>query len=333
MGVVRWGVLSTAGIAQEQLLPAFQRTTNAEVVAIASESGLARAKEVAEKFTIKTAYDSYEALLEDASVDAVYIPLPNHLHKKWVIEAAKHGKHILCEKPAALHSGEVMEMKKVCVEHHVIFMEAFMYYFHPQHERVREIIASAEIGDVSFIRAAFSFPLQEKANNIRMSSEKGGGSLYDIGCYTVHSIRNVLNTEPETVQAHGVIDPDYNVDTDVVAYLTFPNGVRAMFDVSFGLVDRSEYEVIGTKGRIVVPRPYRPDQNGGEGSVVVEKKGVTRTETIVDDQYRKQVEHISEAILNGTQVRHDFTNTLNNMLVIDACLESIHTKKQITLGQ
>lgn len=145
MKKVRWGILSTAGIAQKALLPAFSRAENAVVTAIATGSDLAKANEIAEKFQIEKVYDDYEKLLNDPFIDAVYIPLPNHLHKEWVIEAAKNGKHILCEKPAALTAEETAEMIEVCEAKNVLFMEAFMYYFHPQHARVKEIIASGEI--------------------------------------------------------------------------------------------------------------------------------------------------------------------------------------------
>lgn len=332
MPKVQWGVLSTAGIAQKQLIPAFLRADNAEVTAIASGSNLKKAEEIAGRFGIPTAYDSYEKLLNDPKVDAVYIPLPNHLHKEWVMKAAENGKHILCEKPAALNADDVVEMKEVCEEHGVLFMEAFMYHFHEQHNRVKEIIDAGEIGDVRFMRAAFSFYLANKENNIRTSSEKGGGSIYDIGCYAIHSIRNILREEPDSVYTHGVVDPDYGVETDAVGYLEFSNGIRAMFDSSFNLSNRSEYEVVGTEGRIIVPRAYRPDNNGGDGLVIIEKAGVQRTETINTDQYRSQVEHISQAILDGKkELYHDLENTINNMRVIDACYESISNGSPVSL--
>src|SRR5690625_3183065 len=152
---VRWGILSTAGIAQKELIPAFQRSTNAEVVGIATRSSNEKASEIAKKFGIKKTYDSYEKLLENPNIDAVYIPLPNHLHKKWVIKAAEKGKHILCEKPAAISANEVREMEVACKEHGVLFMEAFKYYFHPQHQRVKQIIDADEIGEVSYMQAGF----------------------------------------------------------------------------------------------------------------------------------------------------------------------------------
>lgn len=334
MTKVRWGILSTAGIAQKVLIPAFKRATNAIVTAIATGSGIERSIEVAERFSIEKTYDSYEKLLADPTIDAVYIPLPNHLHKKWVIEAAKQGKHILCEKPAAINADEFREMKEACKEHDVLFMEGFMYHFHPQHERVKQIIDSGEIGKVSYMQAGFSFYLDEekRGSNIRMSDQKGGGSIYDIGSYAIHSLRNILRAEPESVHVHAVMDPDYHIDTDVVGYLTFPNGVRASFDSSFNLAMRNEYKVFGTEGSIVVPRAYRPDNNGGDGLVIVEKNGVSRTETLNGDQYRNEIEHLSQAILYGaSELNHDIDNTLNNMRVIDACYESIKTGNVVEL--
>lgn len=328
---VKWGILSTAGIAQKQLIPAFLRASNAEVMAIASSSGVEKAKTVADKFPIEKAYDSYEKLLDDQEIDAVYIPLPNHLHKEWVIAAAKKGKHILCEKPAAVNTAEFEEIKSACEEHQVIFMEAFMYHFHPQHDRVKQIIDSGEIGNVSYMRAAHSFNMKDRESNVRMKYQAGGGSLYDVGCYAIHAIRNVLQSEPNAVHVHAV--KDNGIDTDAYAYLTFPNGVLATFDSSFNLTDRNEYEVVGSEGRIIVPRAFRPDKNGGDGLIIIEKQGVTHTETVNTDQYRDQVEHISQAILNGEHKLHnDFENTLNNMRVIDACVESMETGERVELG-
>lgn len=330
MKTVRWGVLSTAGIAQKALLPAFGRADNAKVIAIASSS-LKKAETVANKFGIEKAYEGYDSLLDDPEIDAVYIPLPNHLHKHWVMEAAKKGKHILCEKPASIDAGEFREMEVACREHDVIFMEAFMYYFHPQHDRVKEIIDSGEIGEVSYMQASFSFYLDEakRSDNIRMNEQKGGGSIYDIGCYAIHSIRNILRAEPESVHAHAIMDTTYQVDTDVDGYLTFPNGVRATFHSSFSHAMRNEYRIFGTEGSITVPRAYRPDNHGGEGIIIIENPGKTRTETINSDQYKNQVEHISEAIMEGSEVKHSEVNTLNNLRVIDACYESIDKNKRI----
>ncbi|BDG36090.1 hypothetical protein PcaKH15_19960 [Parageobacillus caldoxylosilyticus] len=172
---VRWGIVSTVAIAKDVMIPAIHRADYAEVVAIASESG--RADQVAQELGIPKAYDSYEKLLDDRDVDAVYIPLPNSMHAEWTIKAAKKKKHVLCEKPAALCEEDVRRMIEACEENGVLFMEAFMYQFHPQHERVKQRLASGEIGEVKYMRSHFSFYLQDRETNIRMNVELGGGEL------------------------------------------------------------------------------------------------------------------------------------------------------------
>ncbi|PAE37230.1 Gfo/Idh/MocA family protein [Bacillus sp. 7884-1] len=329
MEKVRWGILSTAKIAQKSLIPAFERANNAVVTGIASSSG--KAEEAAAQFNIAKTYSSYEAMLQDPDIDAVYIPLPNHLHKKWTLEAAKHGKHILCEKPASLTAEETKEMVDFCRESNVKFMEAFMYQFHPQHERVREIIKSGEIGEVKYMRASFSFFLAQPEGNVRMDSEKGGGSLYDVGCYAIHSIRNILGAEPVEVDVHANIDSDYQVDTSAFGYMKMENGVHAHFDCSFDMVFRAEYEVIGTEGQIKVPRAFRPDNHGGEGLVIVQIGEETREEKIVADIYREEVEHISQVILENGEPSYSGENAIQNMRVIEACYQSIHTGNIIKL--
>ncbi|MEH7113156.1 Gfo/Idh/MocA family oxidoreductase [Neobacillus niacini] len=329
MKKVRWGILSTAKIAQKSLIPAFGRAENAVVAGIASSSG--KAEDVAKQFNIAKSYSSYEEMLQDPEIDAVYIPLPNHLHKKWTIEAAKYGKHILCEKPASLNAEETKEMVEFCREKDVKFMEAFMYQFHPQHERVREIIQSGEIGDVKYMRASFSFLLTQPEGNIKTDPEKGGGSIYDVGCYGIHAIRNILNAEPVEVHAHANINADYQVDTSAFGYLQMDNGVHAYFDCSFDMVFRAEYEVIGTIGQIKVPRAFRPDNHGGEGLVIVQKDGVTREERISADIYKSEVEHISQVILEDGEPSYTGENAIQNMRVIEACYQSIKSGKVVKL--
>ncbi|HLR70687.1 MAG TPA: Gfo/Idh/MocA family oxidoreductase [Pseudogracilibacillus sp.] len=334
MKKVRWGILSTARIAVDQLIPAIKKASNAKVTAIATSSDTNKVTTIAEQFHIEKVYSSYEDLLNDPQIDAVYIPLPNHLHKEWTIRTAKKGKHILCEKPAALNAKEVAEMKQACLDNDVLFMEAFMYYFHPQHERVKEIIDSGEIGKVTYMEAGFSFYLEEEARgkDIRMQSSTGGGCIYDLGCYTIHAIRNILRNEPESIHVHADIHPIYNVDTDVVAYLTFSNDLRATFNLSFNLPMRHEYRVYGTEGSIIVPRAFRPDLHGGEAIIKIKKSSSTRIETINGDQYRKEVAHLSQAILDRTNhVNHDLCNTEQNIKVIDASLDSIRMANKIML--
>lgn len=325
MRKVRWGVLSTAAIGQTQVIPSILRSDYAELVGIASRGP--KAKEVAEKFAIPNHYDSYEKLLKDPEIEAVYIPLPNHLHKDWVIEAARHGKHVLVEKPAALTAEETEEMLQVCQKNNVKFMEAFMYQFHPQHKRVQEIIAAGEIGEIKFMRASFSFFLKDRKMNIRMNNEMGGGSIYDVGCYCIHAIRNLLGSEPIRVEAFAEQDPETGVDLSAIVHMKLENGVNCVFDSSFDMSFRQEYEIVGTEGRIIVPHAFRPDVVGHETVIHIDY----RTESVAGDQYKLQVDHFSNAIMNDLEPCYSANNTLKNMRVIEACYQSIETNRAVTL--
>jgi D-xylose 1-dehydrogenase (NADP+, D-xylono-1,5-lactone-forming) len=330
MRKVRWGIISTAHIAETQIIPAIIRSSNAEVTAIASRGG-DRAEQLASAFSIPKHYDNYEKLLCDPEIEAVYIPLPNHLHKKWVIEAAKHGKHVLCEKPASLSSEEAKAMVQSCREQNVKFMEAFMYQFHPQHRRVGEIVASGELGEIKFMRASFSFYLENREENIRMNKEMGGGSIYDVGCYGIHSIRSILKSEPVEVRADATLDATTGVDLSAVIYMNLANGVQAIVDCSIDMAFRHEYEIVGTKGRLTVPRAFRPDVNGGEGMILVHAEQGFRIEKIDGDQYKNQIEYFSQAIIDDFLDSHHAENTIRNMQVIEACYQSIRDKKELFL--
>ncbi|WKA54679.1 Gfo/Idh/MocA family protein [Planococcus shixiaomingii] len=331
MDKVRWGILGTANIARTEVIPAIVRASNAEVAAIASRSS--KVYEVANELSIESAYESYDELLEDDEIDAVYIPLPNHLHKEWVFKAAQKGKHVLCEKPASLTAEEAQEMVKVCQENNVKFMEAFMYQFHPQHQRVRDIIASGEIGDVMLFKSSHSYYFADRTGNIRMVKEMGGGSIYDVGCYSIHALRHVLQTEPVEVQANAEMDPEAQVDLSAYSFLKLENGAKAILDCSFDMMDRNEYEVVGTKGSIKVPFAFRPDHNGGVGHIIVQTGMFKREEKIYGDIYRMEVEHFSKAILENLEPVYSGDSTVQNMRVIDACYEAIHSGERVKIQQ
>lgn len=327
MRKIKWGILSTANIAQTQVIPAIQRSAIAEVEAIASSNG--KAQGAAAELNIPRAYETYEELLQDPNIEAVYIPLPNNLHRKWVLEAARHGKHVLCEKPAALTAEEMIEMDRYCKEQNVLFMEAFMYQFHPQHSRVKEIISSGEIGEVKLIRSSFSFYLSDRDTDIRMDKNLGGGSIFDIGCYCIHAIRNIAESEPVRLNVQGKLDQESGVDLSAAAYLEFENGIQGLFDCSFESAFRQEYEVVGTKGRIVVPRAFRPDVNDGAGIIAVESDGQERMEQVFGDIYLLEVEHFSRAILDNRAPIYTAEETIANMRLIDACYTSLRNKKEV----
>ncbi|QDP41295.1 Gfo/Idh/MocA family protein [Radiobacillus deserti] len=325
---IRWGILSTAKIGKTQVIPAIQRSANGSVEAIASRGE--KAKQVAEELRIPKAYTSYEALLQDPDMDAIYIPLPNGMHKEWVIQAAEHGKHVLCEKPAALDSKELEEMLKACDQHNVRFMEAFMYQFHPQHEKVKELIKDGEIGKVTLMRAKFSFLLQDKTN-IRLDARLGGGALYDVGCYGIHSITTILEDQPVSVSASATFTD--GVDTTLTGILSFSDGKLANFDCSFDTYPRCGYEVVGSKGSIEVLNAYRPDLNPkGEGIIKVHKDtGEVEEYHVEGDQYRLQVEHFADSILEQREPVYGNERVRSHFAVLDACYESARTGKVIKL--
>lgn len=321
MEKIRWGVLSTANIGRTQVIPAIFRAENAEMSAISSRGD--RVYAAARELGIPKAYESYEALLDDPEIDAVYIPLPNNLHKEWVIKAAEKGKHVLCEKPAALSAQEAKEMIEACEANGVKFMEAFMYQLHPQHARVKEIIASGEIGEVKLIKSSHSFYLNNREGDIRMDKTMGGGSIYDVGSYCVQVIRHLTDSEPVKVQAIAELDEATGIDLTSTVYMKMDNGIKAMFDCSFDMINRNEYEVIGTEGKIKVPFAFRPDVNGGIGKVIIQNNGMTREEKIYGDIYRMEIEQFSRAILDGGEPVITTESTLKNMAVLDKCYESI----------
>lgn len=322
MEKVRWGILSTANIARTEVIPAIKRADNAELVGIASRDE--KVYRIAKEFDIPKAFVSYEELLKDDDIDAVYIPLPNHLHKEWVEKAAHYGKHVLCEKPVALTVAETIDMINTCAKSNVKFMEAFMYQFHPQHERVRELISEGAIGEVKLFKSSHSFYLVNRVGDIRMDVEMGGGSIYDIGCYSIHAARSILKAEPESIHGIAKKDSSKNVDTSAYIHMVMDNKVPVLIDCSFDMLDRNEYEVIGTKGKISVPFAFRPDRNGGVGEIILNSENKTIIEKIPGDIYKLEIEHFTQCILQDTEPLNSSTDSINNMKAIQACYKSIN---------
>jgi len=321
---IRWGVLSTANIGLKKVLPGMQQGQLSSVTAIASRD-LARAQEAAKALGIATAYGSYEELLADPAIDAVYIPLPNHLHVPWTIKAAEAGKHVLCEKPLSLTVAEAETLLAVRVRTGVRIGEAFMIRSHPQWLRLRELLDAGRIGQLRSVIGAFSY-FNADPNNIRNHVEYGGGALYDIGCYTIQASRYGFAQEPTRVVALIDRDPEMHTDRLTSAILDFPGG-QAVFTCSTQLVPFQRVTFLGTQGRIEIEIPFnapkdRPtrlfiDQDGdlfGGGTV---------TETFpVCDQYTLQGDAFSKAVLEGTEVPVPLEEAIRNMAVIEALFRS-----------
>ena len=320
MTTLRWGILSTAGIATEKAIPGMLLAARCEVVAIGSRDP-ARAAAVAERHGIARVHGSYEALLADPDVDAIYVPLPNHLHSEWTIAAARARKHVLCEKPLALTSADAERMIEVCRAEGVALMEAFMYRLHPSWVAVRELVASGRIGRLAAVSSWFSYFNDDPAN-IRNVRAYGGGALFDIGCYSVNLSRMLFGSEPERVEASVLRDPASGVDVLTSGLLRFPDGV-ATFTSSIRAEPDQQVHVYGTAGRISVGIPFNipPDRPthvyvtaGGDPPVAPATETLT-FETA--DPYAVEAEQFAAAVLDGGPVPTPPEDALANLRVIE----------------
>jgi len=317
---LRWGVISTSNIGRAAVNPAIRASGNGELLAIASRSE-SKAREFAEKMDVPTYYGAYEALLDDERIDAVYIPLPNSLHREWTVKAAEKGKHILCEKPLALNAAECNEMDAAARASGVKLMEAFMYRFHPQTEKVLEMVRSGVVGDLRMIRSAFTFRVT-KPDNIRLRPDLGGGALMDVGCYCVNISRTVVGLEPVEVQAFAQSGSS-GVDEQMAGTLRFPNGVLAQFDCALTMERREEYEVAGTDAYLRVPAAFLP---GIGDTVIYEHRGrgdVIEHRVAGVDEYRLMVEHFADCVLNDRPLRYTAAEAAQNMRVIESLYRGV----------
>jgi len=320
MATLRWGILSTAGIATEKTIPGIRRAARCEVVAIGSRD-VERARAVAGRHGIARVHGSYEALLADPDVDAVYIPLPNHLHAEWTIAAARAGKHVLCEKPLAMTASEAQRMIEACRAEGVTLMEAFMYRLHPSWVAVRALVASGRIGRLTAVSSWFSYYNDDPAN-IRNNREYGGGALFDIGCYSVNLSRMLFGAEPTRVEASIVRDMASGVDVLTSGLLEFPGGV-ATFTCSTRAEPDQQVHVYGTDGRISVGIPFNipPDRPthvyltaGGDPPVAPATETLTFESA---DPYAVEAERFAAAILDGAPLPTPPEDAVDNLRVIE----------------
>ena len=317
---LRWGILSTADIGRTKVIPAIQRARRCRVVAIASrEPG--RARQVAEELAIPAAYGTYEELLGDPNVDAVYIPLPNHLHLEWTIKAIAAGKHVLCEKPLALNAADAARMVDAAEAAGLTLMEAFMYRLHPSWMAVRDLIAAGRIGRLMAIQSWFSYYNDDPAN-IRNIRAAGGGALYDVGCYNVNLSRLLFGGEPSRVQASVVRDPTSGVDILTSAVLEFDGG-HATFTCSTRTETDQRVHVYGTQGRIALGIPFnippdRPTQvfvtAGGDPPVAPHTETLTFA---IADPYTVEAEVFAAMVLDGVAPPFPARDAVANLRVLE----------------
>lgn len=325
MDDLRWGILSTASVARTKVIPGIQRGDRCRVVAIASRD-LDHARAVAAEAGIPTAHGSYEALLADPEVDAVYIPLPNHLHAEWTIAAVEAGKHVLCEKPLALTSAHAQRMVDAADAGGVLLMEAFMYRLHPSWVAVVDLVAAGRIGQLVAVQSWFSY-FNDDATNIRNIREYGGGALFDIGCYSVNLSRLLFGGEPTRVLSSIRRDPATGVDVMTSGILEFGGGV-ATFTCSTRAEDDQRVHIYGTDGRISIEIPFNvpPDRpahvfvtSGGNPPV---NPATERLTFETADPYAVEATHFAAAVLDGGPVPVSPSDAVANLRVIERLFEA-----------
>ena len=321
---VRWGVMGAAAIAVGVVIPEMQRSDACQVVALASRDG-AKARSAADALGIPTAYGSYDDLLADPEIEAVYIPLPNHLHVPWSAKAAEAGKHVLCEKPLALNAAEAETLIAVRERTGVLIQEAFVVRTHPQWLRARELVRAGRIGELRAVSTFFS-EMNDDPANIVNNPEFGGGSIYDLGCYPVTLARFLFEAEPTRAIASTAVDPGFGVDRLAACILEFEAGL-ANFVCSNQLVLQHEVQIYGTEGRIEMVSPFNPAPDEparirvDDGSKLAGASAVAETVPAVE-QYGLEFALFSKAIREGGGQAVSLEDSVSNMRAIDALFRS-----------
>lgn len=329
MSKVRWGILSTAKIGTEKVIPAMQQCDHAEVVAIASRN-TQRAEEVAQELGISQAFGSYEDLLAAGEVDAIYNPLPNHLHVSWSKQALAAGKHVLCEKPIGLTADEGQELVDYAQQFPELkIMEAFMYRHHPQWQRAKELIQAGEIGALRTIQSFFSY-YNDDPNNIRNQADIGGGGLMDIGCYNISLSRFIFGDEPKSVMGVVETDPQFETDRMASGVMVFEGGTST-FTCSTQLTPYQRVNLFGIDGRVEIEIPFNAPLDRPCRMWLQQGSDVAEITLDTTDQYTVQGELMSLAILNDTLVPTPLTDAVANMRVIEAIKESGQAGRPVEL--
>lgn len=316
---LRWGILGAAQIARRRILPAMARSRRHSVVAVASRDPL-RAQEFAAQFAIPRVYDTYEALLADPDIDAIYNPLPNALHRSWTERAAHAGKHVLCEKPLGVTADDAAAMAATCATRGVVLVEAFMYRHHPQIDRLRTLLRQGAVGTPWLVRAWFSFTTG--SGNIRLDPVLGGGGLLDVGCYAVNLSRLVLG-EPESAAAEVVYEG--GVDVRLGGLLGFPGGHAALVDCGLRTPLRQGCEIVGTEGTITLARPFQPEDDPATVFLTT-PRGTTAEKIPGTNQYTVMLDDFAAVVLDGMPPRYPATDAVANMRALDALALAARTR-------
>ena len=320
---IRWGLLGTARI-NRALIPAIRASARSALVAVASRDAT-RAELYAREWQIPRSLGSYESLLADSSVDAVYIPLPNSFHAEWTIKACEAGKHVLCEKPLALSVADVDRIIDAASRRNVVVAEGFMYRHHPQTAQVRDLVERGAIGSVRVVRGSFTFPLKSHAN-VRLDPALGGGSLWDVGCYPVSFARTIVGAEPQQVWGSSVTGPT-GVDLAFTGVLEFGGDVRGSFDCGFNAHFRTEMEIVGTEGVLRLPRPFKP---GRVGQIVLTRGDEVDTIQVDGPElYVGEIDDLASAVLDRRSPVVTLDDSRGNIATLAALHESARIRRPV----
>lgn len=326
---VGWGILGCAGIAEKAFIPAVNASRNGVLAAIASRDE-AKARAWAVRYDIRAALRTYQDVVDDPTVDAVYIPLANHLHAEWAVRALNAGKHVLCEKPLALNAAEAESMIAAAEANRALLLEGFMYKFHPQIAKSLEIVGQGRLGEVRSVHSAFTFQFERDGADYRWSPAMGGGALYDVGCYTVSVARLVFGVEPVAAFAAARLDPATGIDMTTAAVLEFPGGRFAHCEASFEEHFQSRLLAVGTEGTLQLDRAF--SAKGFDVALAI-VRGDQREAVRVRkaDMFRLMAEHFADAVLGRAPLGVPPADALGNARALDACFESIRTGARVAL--
>ena len=320
---MKWGIISTANI-NRLVIPPARESPKVDLVAVASRDQ-GRADDYARHWEIPRAYGSYEALLADDEIEAVYISLPNNLHCEWSIRSVEAGKHVLCEKPMSKRAADVEEAFDAAERAGRILSEAFMYRHNPQTKRLRQLLDDGAVGEVRVVRSCFSFALYDP-ENIRLRTDVDGGSLMDVGCYCVNGSRFVAG-EPELAFGQQFVGPS-GTDWVFTGSLRFPGDVLALFDCGTALPDRDELEVIGSEGSLFLDDPW----HAHEPVIELRRDGeVERIELEYEDSYRLELENVLDAARGEAELMLGREDAIGNARAIEALFASAETGEAVTL--
>ena len=334
---VRWGILGNANIARMCVIPAIQRSRNGTVQSLGTRNPSA-ADPVAAKHGITSVIDGYDAVLADPAIDAVYLPLPNHLHCEWTLKALAAGKHVLCEKPLACTAAEARRMADAAEKAGLLLMEAFMYRFHPRTRRIKELVSQAAIGEPRLVHTSFCFSMDAETladpANPRLRRDAGGGALLDVGCYGVSVARYFFGCEPGRVQAQAVYNAS-GTDLLFAGTLLFPGGGLAMVEAGFMAALQQTYSITGSRGSIELPHDaFIPWEHDAVYTLRGEHDENGRLYSVAGaDEYRLMVEHFADAVLGREPLAFSPLDSICNMQVLDGLARSARDGMNVFLQE